>query len=184
MKQRGKGAPLTECEFAKYRGEPMTADLARILWDYDTITGVLMWKGDAHRRHAKKGDVAGTIGFHGYRIVTFYGKKFKTSRLAFLIVTGDWPPVVAEHKNGNRADDRWENLRLATQSQNMCNKSTMSNNKLGIKGVSQNRYGKYLAFICFNRKRKSLGSYDTPEEAKSAYDAAAKEWHGEFARSS
>lgn len=160
----------------------MTAGLARILWDYDPILGTLTWKGTAHNRYAKKGDVAGTINVHGYRMVTFYGKKFKTSRLAFLIQTDAWPPDIAEHKNADRADDRWENLRQATQSQNMCNKSTMSNNKLGIKGVCQNKNGTFSAYICMRGKRKNLGTFVTSALAKSAYDDAAKEWHGEFAR--
>jgi AP2 domain len=180
--KRGDGRPLQECEFKQYAGLPMTSELAKILWSYNPLTGALIWNGDAHARHAKKGDQAGTINFHGYRVVTFYGKKFKTSRLAFLIMTGEWPPTLAEHENAIRSDDRWENLRNATQSENMCNKSTMSNNKLGIKGVSQSKDGKFHAYICFAGKRKNLGTFATAELAKSAYDCAAQEWHGEFSR--
>lgn len=183
MKQRGKGIPLTACEFSKYRDLPMTADLARILWDYEPLAGTLRWKGNAHYRHARKGDIAGTIDGHGYRIVTFYGKKFKTSRLAFLIMTGAWPPELAEHKNTIRSDDRWINLRPANQGQNLGNARTRSDNKLGVKGVSQGPDGKYYAYICAKGKRKNLGGFCSIELAKSAYDTAAKEWHGEFARS-
>jgi hypothetical protein len=179
---RGKGRPLSEGDFKQYQGLTMTADLARLIWDYDPETGVLTWKGCAHTRWAKKGDRAGTINAHGYRVITFYGKKLKASRIAFLIMTGSYPDLIAEHENTNRSDDRWDNLRNANQGQNMCNKSTMSNNKLGIKGVCQTKEGKFHAYICFKGKRKNLGTFDTAEGAKLAYDTAAIEWHGEFAR--
>lgn len=180
--KRGRGRPLPDCEFKQYSGLPMTADLAKILWDYDSLTGILTWNGCAHSRYAKKGDRAGSIGGHGYRMVTFYGKKYKVSRLAFLMMTGAWPPDLAEHKNTIRSDDRWENLRPANQSQNLGNTRTRSDNKLGVKGVSQGPDGKYYAYICRLGKRKNLGGFATVELAKSAYDTAALEWHGEFAR--
>lgn len=179
--RRGKGRPLVPGDFKAYENTPMTQELARRLWTYDPETGDFFWNGSP-RQGVFKGDKTGVVGFHGYRILCFYGKKYKCSRIAFLMMVGRYPVGIAEHKNADRADDRWENLREATQSQNMCNKSTMSNNKLGLKGVSQGPDGKYYAYICLHGKRKNLGGFSSPELAKSAYDTAAKEWHGELAR--
>lgn len=160
----------------------MTAELARKIWSYDPMTGLFHWEGSP-RFGIFKGDEAGVIGFHGYKVLSFYGKKFKASRLAFLFMTGKFPEELAEHKNTIRSDDRWENLRSANQGQNLGNARIRSDNKLGVKGVSQGSDGKYYAYICAKGKRKNLGGFSSIESAKTAYDTAAKEWHGEFARS-
>lgn len=88
-----------------------------------------------------------------------------------------------DHLNGNKLDNRRCNLRIATQSQNRCNTGCQKDNPLGLKGVSKVlRDGRYSAVIQFQGKRKYLGSYLTPQEAKAAYDLAAIDIHKEFAR--
>lgn len=86
-----------------------------------------------------------------------------------------------DHINGNKLDNRRSNLRLATASQNRANKGKIVNNTSGYKGVSLSGK-KWAADIAMNKVKVRLGRFDTPEEAAKAYDQAARELHGEFAR--
>jgi hypothetical protein len=86
--------------------------------------------------------------------------------------------------NGDRANDRLANLRLATSSQNAANKKKHSNNTSGFKGVHLRKgTSRWAAAIRVGQKRIHLGFFSTPEQAHAAYAAAAKEHFGEFARS-
>jgi hypothetical protein len=91
--------------------------------------------------------------------------------------------VQVDHKNGNHLDNRRLNLRLATNQQNQCNRGPQCNNTSGYKGVTWHKYDqRWKAQIWVNQKNHNLGSFDDPVEAAKAYDAAALELHGRFAR--
>jgi hypothetical protein len=88
-----------------------------------------------------------------------------------------------DHINGVRSDNRWCNLRLATQRQNSANQGLRTTNKSGIKGVSwEARRGSWRAQIVAGGKALFLGSFKTITEAKAARLAAEAEHHGDFAR--
>lgn len=88
-----------------------------------------------------------------------------------------------DHINGIGIDNRRDNLRLATRSQNLGNQRINRNNSTGFKGVSYHKQrGKWVALICVNGTRHYLGIFNTPEGAKFAYDKAAVKYFGEFAR--
>lgn len=88
-----------------------------------------------------------------------------------------------DHVNCNRLDNRRSNLRLATKSQNQSNRGAQKNSVSGYKGVSWNKQcKKWKAQIANNSKDKYLGLFNTSEEAAKAYDIAARELHGEFAK--
>lgn len=90
---------------------------------------------------------------------------------------------VSDHINGNPLDNRRVNLRLATKAQNAMNRGINANSKSGYKGVSHHKSsGRWNAMIGINGKQKSLGYFNTPEEAAQAYNESALELHGEFAR--
>lgn len=112
--------------------------------------------------------------------VRLNGKIFGRHRIVWALHHGDWPPLI-DHKNRNPLDDRIENLRVATTSQNNANIGLISTNTSGYKGVYWNkRRRKFLARINVNYKRICLGSFDDPAEAHAAYVVAAKEHFGEF----
>jgi hypothetical protein len=118
----------------------------------------------------------------GYRVICINGRRFKAARLAVLVMTGRWPRHQVDHKNRNRSDDRWSNLREATPSENQGNKIN-SNNRLGIKGVCwEADRGKYKASIDVSDRTVNLGRFDKASEAQLAYAAAAKKHFGRFAR--
>lgn len=87
-----------------------------------------------------------------------------------------------DHINGDGLDNRRENLRIATSSQNKANTPKYKNNTSGYKGVTFNKpLGKWTARIQFKKVYYHLGVFDTPEEGHQAYCAAAERLHGEFA---
>lgn len=88
-----------------------------------------------------------------------------------------------DHINGKPWDNRRENLRICSHSQNLQNKKIQINNRLGVKGVFQaTGRRKYTAKIMVGGKNITLGQYDTVEQAKAEYDKAARHHFGEFAR--
>lgn len=101
-------------------------------------------------------------------------------RVILKVQDRSWKEVQVDHINGNGLDNRRENLRLVTPSQNMFNSKKPKNNTSGFKGVDYS-YGKYRARISVNSKRIELGRFSTAEEAARAYDVAAKAYHGEYA---
>jgi hypothetical protein len=92
---------------------------------------------------------------------------------------GWWPEGVMDHINGNRADNRWCNLRMVDYSINNQNKRrATSRNSLGILGVSPvAKNGKFLAQIKYGGKQRRLGEFATPELAQAAYLAAKRQHH-------
>lgn len=105
-------------------------------------------------------------------------RRFPAHRLAWLYMTGELPTIDIDHIDNNRSNNRWNNLRVATRSQNKANFAHTS-------GVSNMRgvwpHGKrWRAAIKVNQKRKHLGVFDTKEEAYAAYISAREEFFGEF----
>lgn len=160
---------------------PMTADKLRELFHYDPETGIFTRLIKLGR--GGLGSEAGTIANNGYRDIAISGRKCAAHRLAWLYMTGNWPSKQIDHINGLKADNRWENLREATQSQNMANSKMKRNSQIGLKGVSFHKKRRvYYSMIRLNGKKKYLGEYRTAMEAHLAYIEAAKAAHGEFAR--
>ncbi len=90
--------------------------------------------------------------------------------------------ALIDHRNRNRLDNRKENLRSGSVTQNRANASLPSNNKSGYRGVIwDKKEKKWRAYISINRKRKHLGYFPDPISAAAAYDTAALDLFGEFA---
>ena len=159
---------------------------------YDAETGVFTWKrrlGSDWQTNAWNGKWAGKVagypGTRGYIVVSYLKKAYRAHRLAWLYVHGgQLPSLQVDHVNGDTADNRIVNLRLATCAENQWNARRRVDNSSGRKGVSFDQAsGLWTAQIRINGKRKWLGRHATPEIAHAAYVDAAKEHFQSFARS-
>ena len=138
---------------------------------YDPATGVFT----ARRRTGGTitvGSVLGTLRL-GYVRVTLDGERHDAHRLAFLYMRGTMPSEV-DHRNRDRADNRWCNLRSVTRSENQQNTLARRDSRVGIKGVTPTPDGTYRAQIRRGGVNRYLGTFATPELAGAAYTAAAK----------
>lgn len=158
----------------------LTQERIRALLHYDPESGVWLWR--LHRGKGCAGKPAGTVTTEGYLMIIVDGIRTHASRLAFLYMEGELPPRDADHINRVRSDDRWENLRRATRSQNNVNAPANRRSGTGARGVHFHKGAKrYRAQITKNRKMTSLGYFDTIAEASAAYMRAAKKIYGDFA---
>lgn len=103
--------------------------------------------------------------------------------LVWLLCNGAVPSgFEIDHIDRNDSNNRIENLRLATASENQRNRGAQRNNTTGLKGVSFDRQTKrYSAKIAVNGRRVWLGRFHSKQDAARAYQAAARLYHGEFA---
>lgn len=153
----------------------ISAEFVRAYLAYDQNTGVFTWAN---------GKKAGWVEPKGYVRICILGKNYQAHRLAWLWMTGNWPCGQIDHINLDKADNRWPNLREATNSQNQANTRAKRVNTSGFKGVYwHRRIGKWHAAISVNGRLKALGYTDTKEEAAALYQKAARKYFGEFARS-
>ncbi len=116
----------------------------------------------------------------GYLRIYIYGRYYSAHRLAWLYVYGKLPKML-DHKNGNRLDNRIENLRQATRSQNCINARRYKSNTTGFKGVTKLKNGSFRAQTMHNKKGIHLGLFKSAQDAHTAYITAVKELHGDFA---
>lgn len=134
------------------------------------------------RRLYKAGDVFRTVNSSGYIRIRIDGVYYYAHRLAWMYVHGEWPPADVDHINGDRADNRMCNLRLATRKENLQNRSASRSSATKVKGVDYHAgMRKYRVRIRSEGKRFTVGYFDSVEEAAIAYEKAAAELHGEFA---
>jgi hypothetical protein len=154
----------------------LTAEYLRGILHYDPATGAFKWLVRLSKR-TRIGQPAGSPTSHG-SLIRINKKQYRSHRLAWLYVHGKWPDLALDHINGNPHDNRMENIREATPTQNMQNKKGMGSLK---KGVVRN-HRRYGARIKVDKVAIWLGTYDTEEEAHHVYMDAARFYFGEFAR--
>ena len=170
----------------RFTHSDLDADTVRDLFVYDMASGDLIWRyppfGKPSNRARLAGQSAGSVK-NGYVVISLARKKYSAHRLVWLHVNGEWPAGEIDHIDGNKANNRICNLRVASRSENMRNVGAYRTSSTGIKGVCfhpQER--KWRAQITLNRKTELVGRFDSIEAAQAAYEKAAKEKHGEFAR--
>ena len=150
----------------------LTAERLRHLLDYNPATGEF-----THRTShdgIKSGSIAGTVDSRGYHRIGVDGSYYQASRLAYLWMTGEWPPEQMDHINRDRADDRWENLRAVSCSENARNRKLPRRNDLPTGVHSSPNSHKLQAQISVNGKKLHLGMFSTPEAAAAAYERALR----------
>jgi HNH endonuclease/AP2 domain len=166
----------------------LTAERLRELLHYDPDTGDWTWL--VHRGTAVAGSKAGSpIGSankwgEGYLLITIDEKKYRAHRLAFLYMTGAIPHNEIDHRDCNKPNNRWDNLRVSPdRSRQMANKKMVSNNTSGVKGVCWDKANKKWVVHCQkDRKRYHLGRFVDIAAATAAYNKFALAAWGEFAR--
>lgn len=141
---------------------------------YSRKTGEFTWVKSTGS--AVRGSIAGCVNRDGYIQIRVLGVVHKAHRLAFSYVLGDFPRVQVDHRNGVRHDNRWRNLRPATEVENQQNKKAHINAKTGVVGARWRR-GRFYATIRQDGKQLYLGSFDTAEGAGAAYLSAKKDVH-------
>lgn len=151
------------------------------LFRYDPEIGRLIWIATKSNRAVAGTEAGGFNPGNGYRYVGVDGSRYLEHRLIWLAVHGVWPSLQIDHINGNKIDNRLENLREATPSQNQANWPIPKNNTSGFKGAARFR-DKWRAAIQHKRKYIFIGLFDTPQAASAAYLAKAKELNGEYVR--
>ncbi len=168
----------------------MNAELLRTLLAYDPATGLFTWLYRPEGNNENKrwntryaGKPAGSLSPQGYIIIKYLGRFYKAHRLAWLYVHGEWPDGDLDHKDTYRANNRFDNLRPTTGSQNHANRPIQSNNTSGYKGVSWDKTTSKWRASIRNGLSIHLGLYDEPEHAAAAYRIAAAYIFGQFARS-
>lgn len=166
----------------------VSLDRLKELLAYDPKTGVFTWK-ITRGGYASAGTLAGGIHPWGYRRIKINKRVYPASWLAWYYMTGDWPGDLdglpdIDHWDLNKANDSWENLRLATHGKNVTNSHVRRHSKTGLKGVHAVNTGGYIARITPDKKRIYLGYFDCPAAAHFAYAIAADKAFGEFARAS
>ena len=99
------------------------------------------------------------------------------------LLTGVPDGVLVDHKSGDGLDNRRDNIRPATKTQNNQNQRMSRRNTSGIKGVAWDcSKQKWQVGIGVKGQRKHLGRFSNIEDAAAAYENGSKKFHGEFGR--
>ena len=152
----------------------ISQDELKSLIHYDPMTGKFTWIADGREVSDK--------GRSGYCDVMINQRSYLLHRLAWLYMVGSLPTTPLDHIDGNPKNNKWLNLRACSWHENSCNQGLRKDSKTGFKGVRMYSNGRYAASISANHKRKHLGIFSSADAAAHAYNKAAIEMHGEFAR--
>lgn len=158
----------------------MTMTSVKVQELFDCRDGQLIWRKRPNARVAA-GTVAGTINNIGYSVVAVLGKKVHAHRLIWLWHGRELPEQI-DHINGDRADNRIENLRASDYITNACNSKARPSNTSGVKNICWcNTYRKWVVQIIYGGGKKISGRFRDIEEAKRFATEKRAELHGEFA---
>lgn len=147
----------------------------RKLFYYDSSNGELIRKKAVKHSQHKPGSVAGCLNKTGYRRVCIGKKLYREHRVIWAIVNGYWPESMLDHIDGDRSNNRIENLRECTQKQNCQNRIAPKKNK--YVGCSYRKdVMKWQARIYVNGRNKSLGYFKSQEAAHIAYLEAREKY--------
>ena len=171
--------PLARQRTARVAKPRPTIEELREYLDYDPESGVLTWKKSAGTRAQGTPTCSGLSG-DGYKQLQFRGTNFKAHRVAFALHHGHWPTPYCDHIDGDPLNNRADNLRECSPSENQHNRRIRRDNTTGIKGVMRKGNG-YIARVRI--KGVSYTKYFRSLKDAAAYAKQLREQlHGEFAR--
>lgn len=155
----------------------LSQQLVKSLFDYDD--GRLRWR-IRPATHILKGDIAGSHSQNRYIQVVWKGQTYVLHKLIFIYHHG-WMPEVVDHIDGNTKNNRIENLRAATKTQNQHNRRANCRSTSGIKNVVKHR-NKWQVSIKKNGRAHYIGTFSDLDAAAKAAVNAREALHGKFAR--
>lgn len=168
-------------------------ELLRKLLRYDPETGKLFWRERGPEFFKLKRDQtawnsrfanqeAFTSLSRGYKLGGIFSGRYSAHRVIWAMQTGYCPTQQIDHIDRDKANNRWENLREASGSQNQANRLSKENSSSKYLGVSWcNTYKKWRAHVRDKKRGVFLGRFDDEIVAAKKYDAHAIRIHGEFA---
>ena len=148
----------------------LTQEFVRERYVLDTESWTLLWR-NSHQRPDRIGKPVGAVD-HGYIKIDISGFRFYAHQIIWLYLYGEWPELI-DHKDGNGLNNDPSNLRIVTQIQNCANAKRRGN------GVEKHGR-KYRVRLFVDGVRHTVGSFETLEEAESAYRKAHIAFHGEY----
>lgn len=151
---------------------------------FDYRDGFLYWKKVTHpNKQGFTDKPAGSIHKTGYRHITLKNKVYKAHRLIFMLHHGYLPPEI-DHINGDRQDNRIENLRPANRSENQCNRFALSSNTSGYPGVSWHKKSKAWCVRVMKNGNTVVQKYFKDLELAGLVAVEARSlYHGQYAKS-
>jgi hypothetical protein len=156
----------------------ITQEFLHELFEY--CDGEMYWKN--HKYKKLNGKKVGCLYNTNYIYVKIKNKHYSLHRLIFLYHYGFLPKNV-DHIDCNKSNNKIENLREATRSQNQFNRQLQKNNTSGIKNVSWcKNSNKWKVQLRINNKKKSIGCYHDIKLAELVAIEARNKYHGEFAK--
>lgn len=160
----------------------VTHERLKELLSYDPLTGHFRWLRKTCNHHNNfKSEMITTKDSKGYRIVKIDGRQYRLHQIAWCYMTGSFSEIFIDHINGDKSDNRFDNLREATGSQNQWNTTVRRDNKSGFKGVSF-KDGKWRARCAVKGKTFELGRFSNIEDAVKAVHFFREVNHESFYR--
>lgn len=137
---------------------------------YNPATGLFTWN--------KTGLTAGSMHGSGYIVIRVDGLIYQAHRLAVFYMTGVWPEQDTDHRDRNKSNNVWSNLRVAARMENTQNQDIRKNNKSGYIGVDWHKASnKWRARINAYGKTVVIGYFHDPKEASDAYQEYKRNLH-------
>jgi hypothetical protein len=155
----------------------LSATRLRELLHYDPDTGVFQWR--VQRPKAVPGKTVGSIQAIGYLVIRVDARLHYGHRLAWLYMTGAWPSRKIDHRDGQKHNNCWANLRDVEDRVNAENvRQARCHGVSGHLGANKTKWpDKWRAIITVRGKQKHLGIFADPAEASAAYVEAKRKLH-------
>lgn len=164
------------------RRRQVTLERLKELFEYLPAEGCFL-RLTSHSGYSRGRRIFGVTTACGHRRIAIDGIGYFAHNLAWFYMTGTWPDPMVDHKDTDGHNNRWVNLREATQTENNANTRKRDGTSSRFKGVTYiPSRRRWQASLKVRGRSLFLGRHTTEEEAAAAYAVKAKEVFGEFAR--